>query len=90
MYLVTDTLQCSPRTVTAVAVAAVAGGATIVQVRDKEASARDLLQLLMAVAESVGDRVPVLVDDRVDIFLAARAAGVQVAGLHIGQSDLPA
>ncbi|MBG6219015.1 thiamine-phosphate diphosphorylase [Arthrobacter sp. CAN_A6] len=86
----TDTRQCSPRTVAAVAAAAVAGGVTIVQVRDKEASSRKLLQLLMAVAESVGDRVPVLVDDRVDIFLAARVAGAKVAGVHVGQSDLPA
>ncbi len=61
----------------------------MVQVRNKEASARDLLQLLVAVAESVGHRVPVLVDDRVDIFLAAQAAGAQVAGVHVGQSDLP-
>jgi thiamine-phosphate pyrophosphorylase len=90
LYLVTDTRQSSPQTVTAVAAAAVAGGATIVQVRDKEASARELLQLLMAVAESVGNRVPVLVDDRVDIFLAARAAGAPVGGVHVGQSDLPA
>lgn len=90
LYLVTDTRQCSPRTVAAVAAAAVAGGVTIVQVRDKEASSRKLLQLLMAVAESVGDRVPVLVDDRVDIFLAARVAGAKVAGVHVGQSDLPA
>lgn len=61
----------------------------MIQVRDKEASARELFQLLAAVAESVGDKVPVLVDDRVDIFLAARAAGAQVAGVHVGQSDLP-
>ncbi|CAA9222188.1 MAG: Thiamin-phosphate pyrophosphorylase [uncultured Arthrobacter sp.] len=62
----------------------------MVQVRDKEASARDLLNLLVTVADSVGAKVPVLVDDRVDIFLAARAAGAQVAGVHVGQSDLPA
>ncbi len=61
----------------------------MIQVRDKEAPARDLLQLLEAVAESVGNKVPVLVDDRVDIFLAARAAGTQVAGVHVGQSDVP-
>ncbi|WP_253904172.1 thiamine phosphate synthase [Arthrobacter sp. Br18] len=85
----TDTRQCGSRTVAAVAAAAVAGGVTMVQVRDKEAPARALLQLLVAVAESVGNRVPVLVDDRVDIFLAARAAGAQVAGVHVGQSDLP-
>ncbi|MET1064985.1 MAG: thiamine phosphate synthase [Arthrobacter sp.] len=84
----TDTRQCSSRTVAGVAAAAVAGGATVVQVRDKLAPARDLLELLVAVAEAVGDRVPVLVNDRVDIFLAARMAGAQVAGVHVGQSDL--
>lgn len=89
LYLVTDTAQCSPRTVAAVAAEAVAGGVTMVQVRDKKASARDLLHLFMAVAAAVGTRVPVLVDDRVDLFLAARAAGAQVAGVHVGQSDLP-
>lgn len=62
----------------------------MVQVRDKEASARDLLHILVTVADAVGSKVPVLVDDRVDLFLAARAAGAQVAGVHVGQSDLPA
>lgn len=90
VYVVTDTRQCGPRTVPAVVAAAVAGGATAVQVRDKEGSARELLRLLMAVAELVGNQVPVLIDDRVDIFLAARAAGAPVAGVHVGQSDLPA
>jgi len=89
LYFVTDTRQCGARTVAGVAAAAVAGGATVVQVRDKVAPARDLLQLLLAVAGAVGEKVPVLVDDRVDIFLAARAAGAQVAGVHVGQSDLP-
>lgn len=90
LYLVTDTGLCGTRAVTDVATAAVAGGATCVQVRDKAASARELLELLTAVAAAVGERVPVLVDDRVDVFLAARAAGAPVAGVHVGQSDLPA
>lgn len=89
LYLVTDTRQCGSLGVAGVAGAAVAGGATVVQVRDKAAAARDLLEMLAAVAEAVGDRVPVLVNDRVDIFLAARMAGAQVAGVHVGQSDLP-
>ena len=38
----------------------------------------------------VGDQVPVIVNDRVDIFLAARDQGAPVAGVHLGQSDLPA
>lgn len=89
LYLVTDTAQCAPRSVVAVVSEAVAGGVTMVQVRDKHASARELLQLLTAVADAVGDTVPVLLDDRVDVFLAARAGGAQVAGVHVGQSDLP-
>lgn len=89
LYLVTDTGQCQPTPVADVVAAAVAGGATMVQVRDKNASTRGLLQLLLAVAEAVGSTVPVLVDDRVDVFLAARARGAQVAGVHVGQSDLP-
>lgn len=90
LYLVTDTLLCAPRTVAEVTAAAVAGGATCVQVRDKHAGGRDLLALLVAVAEAVGDRVPVLVDDRVDVYLAAREQGAPVHGVHVGQSDLPA
>jgi thiamine-phosphate pyrophosphorylase len=90
LYLVTDTALCSPRSVPDVVASAVEGGATCVQVRDKHAGGRDLLELLVAVAAAVGGRVPVLVDDRVDVFLAARARGARVDGVHIGQSDLPA
>jgi thiamine-phosphate diphosphorylase len=61
----------------------------IVQVRDKDASARDLLALTSAVADAVGDRATVVVDDRLDVALAARHAGHRVAGVHLGQSDVP-
>ncbi|MER2135868.1 MAG: thiamine phosphate synthase [Arthrobacter sp.] len=89
IYLVTDTVQCGERGVAAVAAAAVAGGVRTVQVREKHASAADFHALVLAVADAVGDRALVLVDDRVDIYLAARAAGAQVHGVHVGQSDLP-
>lgn len=69
--------------------AAVQGGVQIVQVRDKAASARDLLALTTAVADAVGDRATVVVDDRLDVALAARHAGYRVAGVHLGQSDVP-
>ena len=89
IYLVTDTAQCGDRGVAAVAAAAVAGGVRTVQVREKHASASDFYAVVLAVAEAVGDRALVLVDDRVDIYLAARAAGARVHGVHVGQSDLP-
>lgn len=90
LYLVTDTALCAPRTVPDVVAAAVAGGVTCVQVRDKHAGGRALLDLLTAVAVAVDGRVPVLIDDRVDVYLAARAQGAGIDGVHIGQSDLPA
>ncbi|MER1995010.1 MAG: thiamine phosphate synthase [Arthrobacter sp.] len=89
IYLVTDTAQCGDRGVAAVAAAAVAGGVRTVQVREKHASAADFYALVLAVADAVGNRALVLVDDRVDIYLAARAAGARVHGVHVGQSDLP-
>ena len=88
-YLVTDAALCGPRGVPSVVAAAVRGGATCVQVREKALGARDFLALVGAVAEAA-DGVPVLVNDRLDVALAARAQGVPVAGVHVGQSDLPA
>lgn len=92
VYLVTDTAQAERHGhgVLGVVRAAVAAGVRIVQVRDKTASARDLLALTAAVADAVGDRALVVVDDRLDVALAARSAGHRVAGVHLGQSDVPA
>jgi thiamine-phosphate pyrophosphorylase len=86
LYLVTDTALSRPRPVADVVRAAVAGGVTAVQVRDKLASRRDLLALTRAVQAAVADRpeVPVIVNDAVDVVLIAGADG-----LHVGQDDLP-
>jgi thiamine-phosphate diphosphorylase len=68
-----------------VAQAAVAGGATALQLRDKESAGRALVataRRLVALANPAG--VPVVVNDRVDVALAAGADGV-----HVGEDDLP-
>lgn len=62
--------------------AAVRGGATLVQVRAKQESPRELVQLVKQLVISLP--VPVLVNDRADIALIAGAAGV-----HVGARDLP-
>lgn len=87
LYLVTDTALCHPRPVADVVRAAVAGGVTAVQVRDKDAPRRDLLALTRAVQAALADRpdVAVWVNDAVDVALIAGADGV-----HVGQEDLPA
>lgn len=88
-YLVADAASISGRTVADVAAAAVAGGAGVVQVRGKELGAAALLAAVEACAERIAGRAILLVNDRVDVMLAARAAGVPVDGVHVGQSDLP-
>jgi thiamine-phosphate pyrophosphorylase len=85
LYLVTDTELCRPRPVADVVRAAVAGGVTVVQVRDKTADRRELLALTRAVQAAVPPSVPVVVNDAVDVAVLAGADGV-----HVGQDDLPA
>lgn len=62
------------------------GGATLVQLRDKSGSTRRMIErarALSSVLESTG--VPLIINDRVDVALAAEADGV-----HIGHDDMPA
>jgi thiamine-phosphate pyrophosphorylase len=91
VYLVTDTAMVSDRgrDVPGTVAAAVAGGVTAVQVRDKDAPAGQFLSTVLAVAQILPERVALFVNDRVDVFLAARAAGARVTGVHTGQTDLP-
>ena len=88
-YLVTS--GTGRRTVE-VAAAAAAGGAGMIQVRDKQASTAELLELTCAVAAAVHRARPsarVVVDDRADVVFAARRLGAEVHGVHLGQDDLP-
>ncbi len=85
-YLVTDRSQCAGRGLETTVAAAVQGGATVVQLRDPAATGRQLYELARALHHLLeGTGVPLFVDDRVDVALAAGADGV-----HLGQSDLPA
>ncbi|MCR5833490.1 MAG: thiamine phosphate synthase [Selenomonadaceae bacterium] len=74
--------------------AAVSEGFTCVQIRSKVATAREMIDTLeksAAVIRKLGksDSVALLVDDRLDIVLAAREMGIKVDGVHVGQSDIP-
>ena len=85
LYLVTDTALAGERGVAEVVQAAVAGGVTAVQVRDKTASRRELYELTLAVRAVLDPGVALFVNDAVDVALLAGADGV-----HVGQDDLPA
>ena len=84
LYLVTDRALARGRPLADVVRAAVAGGVTCVQLREKEASAREFAAAareLVALLRPLG--VPLIVNDRIDVALAAGADGV-----HVGQQDL--
>lgn len=89
-YLVADVASITGRrSVADVVAAGVAGGAGVVQVRGKDLGAAELLRIVEQCAERIAGRAMLLVNDRVDVALAARVAGVRVDGVHLGQSDLP-
>jgi thiamine-phosphate pyrophosphorylase len=82
LMLVTDDALLAGRDVVEVARAAVQGGVTSVQLRLKRAGPRELVEIARRLI--AGLEVPVLVNDRLDVALAAGAAGV-----HLGPDDLP-
>ncbi len=80
---VTDDQLLAGRDVVEACLAAERGGATMIQLRLKDSSARDLAVLVRALLGQL--RVPMLVNDRADAALAVGAAGV-----HLGPDDVPA
>ncbi|MWB98553.1 thiamine phosphate synthase [Agromyces seonyuensis] len=89
VYLVTDAGLCGERGVARTVRAAVDGGVGVVQLRDKTASDLETLRTLEALAVAIDGRAALVVDDRLDAVLAARAAGIPVDGVHLGQGDVP-
>ncbi|MBC9226887.1 thiamine phosphate synthase [Aeromicrobium sp. 636] len=87
LHLVTDERLARDRLLDVVG-AAVTAGTAVVQVRAKHATARELTETVAAVSAVVSGRALVLVNDRVDVALAARHGGARVDGVHLGQDDL--
>lgn len=85
LYLVTDLSPTGDRSALATVRAALDGGVSIVQLREKRAQLRQTLEegrKLRALCREYG--VPFLVNDRADLALLLKADGV-----HVGQDDLP-
>ena len=84
LYLVTDRDLSLGRSLEEIVREAVAGGVTMVQLREKDAATGEFVELgrrLMSLLKPLG--VPLIINDRVDVALAVDADGV-----HIGQSDM--
>lgn len=84
IYGVLDPARSRGRPLDRLAADAVRGGVTLLQIRDKHGSTRDQVAQARAVIAAVeGTGVPVIVNDRIDVALAAGAAGV-----HVGEEDM--
>lgn len=85
LYLVTDRRLALGRDLETVVEEAVKGGVTMVQLREKDIdTATFIAEALRLKALLAQMNVPLIINDRVDVALAADADGV-----HIGQSDMP-
>lgn len=86
LYLVTDRDLMSAPTMEETVAQAIAGGCTVVQLREKDMGGGAFLaeaRAVLPITRAAG--VPLIINDRVDVALAVGADGV-----HVGQSDLPA
>lgn len=85
LYLVTDQDVVGNRDLIHSIEESIQGGATIVQLREKNCSSLEFYELALKVKEITSKyNVPLIINDRLDIALAVKADG-----LHIGQEDLP-
>jgi len=85
LYLVTDRRWLGGRSLVGAVEEAIAGGVTVVQLREKEIGSRTFLETALAVKE-VTERhgIPLIINDRIDIAYACDAEGI-----HLGDDDLP-
>ncbi|WP_235941692.1 thiamine phosphate synthase [Paenibacillus puerhi] len=86
LYLVMDIASHEEKSALEIAKAAIAGGVTMLQLREKTAPLRQVLEVGGAIRKACREHgVAFIVNDRVDLALLLEADGV-----HVGQDDLPA
>lgn len=85
LYLVTDRSLSLGRDLSWIVEEAVKGGVTMVQLREKDCSTKQFVELAIQLKKMLASyRLPLIINDRVDVALASDADG-----LHIGQDDMP-
>jgi len=85
LYLVTDRDLCGNNTLKDVVLWAVQGGASYVQIREKNLTTREFIEEARIIKKILAPfAVPLIINDRIDVALAVGAEGV-----HVGQDDMP-
>lgn len=86
LYLCTDRELMSAERLEKAVELAIQGGVTVVQLREKDCTGREFLQIAKDVKQITDAyEIPLIINDRIDIAMAVDADGV-----HLGQSDIPA
>ena len=84
LCLVTDRSVGDPKTLVSRVAQAVEGGVDLVQLREKDLPGGVLLELAQEIKQAIGDRAALVVNERIDVALAAGGLGVQ-----LGEEALP-
>ncbi len=85
MYFITDSSYCGEEEFLRKIESALTGGVTLIQLREKNKSTKEYIELAAKVHEITKKySVPLIIDDRVDVMLAVDAEGV-----HVGKEDMP-
>ena len=93
-YLILGRENTKNRTVEEVVKSAVEAGFTFIQIRSKEESAVEMIEDCLKVSDLLkkmgkSEQVSLVVNDRLDVILAARERGAKIDGIHVGQTDIP-
>ena len=85
LYLVTDRGLARGRSTLDIVRAAVKGGVTCVQLREKECSTREFIDQALSIKDILKTHnIPLIINDRLDV-----AQAVEADGVHLGQTDMP-
>lgn len=83
LYAIVDPENANGHSLPELARKVAAGGATLIQLRDKVNDVRAMIELAKAVKAALPDHVPLIINDNVEVMLASGADGV-----HLGQDDM--
>jgi thiamine-phosphate pyrophosphorylase len=85
LYLVTDRGLARGRSTLEIVTAAINGGATVVQLREKDCSTLEYIEQALSIKAFLKTHhIPLIINDRVDV-----AQAIQADGVHLGQTDMP-
>ena len=85
LYLVTDRNLSGGWSLQSIVEAAVRGGVTCVQLREKDCTTGEFIEQALSIHDFLkAEKIPLIINDRVDVAQAIKAEGV-----HLGQSDMP-